>query len=72
LGNKSPTWRLAFLEAIEQLSRAPLAHGLAPESEQLQREIHHHFLDLKDGGRYRFLFVRDRDDIVLLRLAGVI
>lgn len=63
-------WYAAFLSAARNLSDDPERHGIAPESESLDREIRHRFFKTRRGRVYRLLFAIVGEEVRVLRVRG--
>lgn len=64
------SWYSAFRKAAAELSHHPESYGLAPESQELQREVRHRFFKTRRGRLYRLLFTVGENEIRILRVRG--
>jgi plasmid stabilization system protein ParE len=60
-------WFNGFLEALHRLEQFPERCGMAPEGEQIDREIRQ-LLYGRRGGAYRALFVIHKDEVHVLHV----
>ena len=60
-------WFNRFLESLSTLEQSPKRCSVAPESEQIGREIHQ-LLYGRRGGVYRALFVIEKDEVHVLHI----
>jgi plasmid stabilization system protein ParE len=60
-------WFNRFLEALSTLEQSPNRCGIAPESEQIGREIRQ-LLHGRRGGVYRALFVIEKNEVHVLHI----
>jgi plasmid stabilization system protein ParE len=71
---RSPTgaksWLAAFEDATNGLSRDPLRHALAPESQQLEEPIRERFFRTRRGHIYRILYTVAEAEVRILGVRG--
>ena len=63
-------WLDAYDRLVDELRQNPLAHGLAPEDEFIQRTIRQAFFKTRRGKAYRIIFTIEGDEIRILRVRG--
>ena len=63
-------WYEQFLAAIRGVASNPKTHGLAPESDRVEREIRQLFFRTRRGLRYRVLFTVTELTVYVLHVRG--
>jgi len=64
------SWYSALKRAVTGLSHHPESCSLAPESQELHREIRQCFFKTRRGRLYRLLFIVAESEVRILRVRG--